>query len=179
MPTLGQPGRLDFADIKNPHHIESFKKSLKVLKDYNSRLLTVFRPHPTTDMKILDEILHCINYRNYVISYLHPLLLMKRANFVICPGISSTLLTDSYYRAVPSIEFSNYHKDILKRTNGKGSYDKITDYFVNDDEAKLREVIDKILADGFKLDRDEEKMKELYPELSADEIKAKFHFLKE
>ena len=175
--TFGKGGMGDFA-YKNPPYSEIFKKSLNVLKNYNDNILTVFKPHPTTDIEELHEILDSVGYKNYIISYLHPILLMKRAKFLQCFG-SSTLMADAYYHGCTVIEFSYYHPDTLNLTGGKASYHGVIDFFINQNEDQLKSVIDKILFQRIKMERNKVRIKKMFPILHPHEIKEKFAFLNE
>ena len=68
----------------NDYDDTAVEKCLKVLRPYNESILTVFKPHAVTDMEHFDSLLRRVGYRNYVVSYAHPMILANNARFIGC-----------------------------------------------------------------------------------------------
>jgi len=152
------------------------KECLAVLKEYNRDILTVFKPHHKTDIKKAQEILDSIGYENYVISYLHPLILMKNAKFTLTYSPSS-LLVEAHLNGCTTVEYADYDSRYLEYSRGKPIHLDCVDYFVCRDKQQLRQVIKELVYDGNDVKKKPKEIEEEVPILSSKEIRYKFNWL--
>lgn len=164
---LGPTGMLSHYLKQLPGEIV-MEESLKILKKYNEALLTIFKPHPTTDISVLKGIIDKIGYKNYLIDYAHPMVLSAKASFVIAPNFTSCM-NNSYFQGIPNIEFTSYDSVLYERY-GKQSYGgKMVDFFLLEkDWSKLEETTGKILNDEIKIQRDKIYIDKEYPDTPLD-----------
>ena len=149
--------------LEEPPLGELLQESLTVLKEFNDRITTVFRPHPCTDVDLLESMLLDIGFKNYKIDYGHPMILAKNAAFVI-GNFYSTTMFDAYYMGVPVIEYCYYDRELL-RLMGKKSYGGLCcDVFIDRDRKQLEEVVSDILSGKLKIKRDPQFIAENFPE---------------
>lgn len=128
------------------------QECLLVLKEYNESILTVFKPHPNTKIEEVKDLLADIDYKNYIISYTHPHVLLRNARFLLCHG-PSTLHTDAYYMGCPTLEYTHYDPRLLKMTGGESTASYFVDFFINNDAAKLREALEELICGNNKTHR--------------------------
>jgi len=140
---------LGVLDLPNPerenrHDLESVRGCLQVLCDYNSDIMTVFKPHPTTDLKKLDNLLQELHYENYEICNVHPMILAKGAKFTLA-NYSSTVLVDAHNLGCPTIDYVRYDSRGLEVLQGRSMLLDYVDFFVPGDTALFREVLDHLI----------------------------------
>ena len=155
-----------------------FEECLSVLRDYNDRLVTVFRPHPVTDMRKMKEILDRTQYRNYMVSYIHPAILIRNARFVMTNG-PSTLLSDAYFMSKPTLEYTDYDPRFLEASGGRSLAFDHSDSFINRDPEKLRRVFEGHLEGNGRVQRDPEKLRREFPRLKPEEIRKELWFFRD
>ena len=72
--------------------LHDFRKSIieiiNCIREKNSDIIIVFRPHPTTDIEELKTFFKQIDIKNYRISYVNPIILLKHCSFVVRYGAS-------------------------------------------------------------------------------------------
>ena len=159
-----------------PPAIEILTEAIHVLKNYKNKFLTVFKPHPTTDVDKLKALLNSTDFKNYVISYIHPVILIKNARFIFCNTVS-TLLIEAYFHGCPTVEYTHYDSRVYKFTNGQPLYLNCVDYFIHRDKQQLKQVLDKLVYNDIRVERDPKKIKEDFSILTSREIKEKFNCL--
>ena len=135
------------------NEVRDFRKSIckiiEAIREKNKNIYIIFRPHPTTDMEELNILFKSINLKNFIISYINPIILIKHCNFVVRYGASmldSRVFEEGKYLiryfytdlANDMIEELNYDKKLY---NKKNFIDII-------DEAELKNVIQKTLKDN-------------------------------
>jgi len=152
------------------------EECLKVLKDYNDDVLTVFRPHHKTDVKKVRRILDSIGYENYVISYLHPLILIKNAKFTLTYSPSS-LLVEAHMNGCTTVEYADYDVRYNRHSYEKPIHFGCVDYFICRDKEHLRQVVDKLVYNGNNVKKKPKEFEEGIPILSSKEIKCRFSWL--
>ena len=152
------------------------EECLATLKEYNRDILTVFKPHHKTDIKKAQEILDSIGYENYVISYLHPLILMKNAKFTLTCNPSS-LLVEAYLNGCTTVEYADYDVRYNRLSYEKPIYFGCVDYFICRDKEHLRQVVGKLVYDGNNVKNKPKEFGEEVPILSSKEIRYKFNWL--
>ena len=153
--------RLD--ELEEPPLSELLAESLTVLKKFNGRIHTIFRPHAITDVEEFKLRLEEIGYSNYSVDYGHPMILSSGAEFVI-GNFYSTTMFDSYYLGVPVIEYSFYDRELRKRIGFKSYGNGCCDFFIDRDRNKLEEVVSDILDGKIKTKRDSQFIDANFPE---------------
>ncbi|MCX6984143.1 MAG: hypothetical protein NT118_05230 [Lentisphaerae bacterium] len=143
--------RLD--ELEEPPLSELLAESLTVLKKFNSRIHTIFRPHAITDVEKFKLMLEKIDYENYSVDYGHPMILSSGAEFVIGNFFSTTLF-DAYYLGIPVIEYSFYDRELLRRIGTKSYGSGCCDFFIDRDPGKLESVVASILSGNAHVTRD-------------------------
>lgn len=155
-----------------------FIECLEILSEFSQSIQTVFKPSALTQIERIHEILDSINYKNYVISYAHPMMLMTNASFLLTNG-ASTLIRDAYFIGCPTIEYSDFG-DAIHKLNGEQSANlDFVDYYIYRDAQRLKEVVQLIIHHEHTIRRDPVKMKEDLPVLSAEKFKERLQFLSE
>lgn len=155
---------------------EVLRECLQILKDYNDDILTVFKPHPTTNIGKFQNILRSMSYKNYTITNIHWSYLARNAKFTFT-NHHSTLLSNAYFCGSPVVEYVQYDPRILKYTKGKSMAGDLVDYFIPRDKVQLREALDELIYNDFSVKRDSFRLKNDFPVLSLQDIKEKFSFL--
>jgi len=149
---------------------------LAALKEYNSDILTVFKPHHKTDIKKLQEILDSIGYENYVISYLHPLILMKNAKFTLACSPTS-LLVGAHLNGCTTIEYADYDARYNRYSDEKSIHLGCVDYFVHRDREYLKQVVKELIYNDNSVIKRTEDIEEYMPVFAPPEIINKFNWL--
>jgi len=145
--------------IEEPPISEVFKESLIQLKKFNPRMHTVIRPHPITDITILENILKEVEYQNFTIDYGHPAILSSKAAFVIGNSFSNTMY-DAYILKRPIILYTGYHKT----WRDKFMKWPFVDFMFDRDPNAFSETILKILDEKIEIKRDPSFMNDNFPE---------------
>ena len=83
----------------------SISSSLKILREARPELGVVFRYHPTTERDLFLKILENSEFRNYHISSAHPLILIKKCEFVFS-NIGTTIFSDAWFHRKPVVQYS-------------------------------------------------------------------------
>jgi hypothetical protein len=152
-----------------------FEEALSVLREYNDRITTVFRPHPATDLKKMDAIIQRTGYRNYIVTYVHPTLMMSRAKFVMSIGATS-LLSDAYFLKKATLEYSHYDHRYLEITGGQSLLFEHADHFINRNPQKLKETVDKLLDPDTPIVRDDEFIRKEFRLVGSEELRRQLGF---
>ena len=153
-------------EYNEPTLSELHRESLLVMHKFCDRLHTVFRLHPGMTVKQTDEFnsfLAEIGYSNYSFALEHPSVLSAHAKFVFSV-IFSSIMFDSYFLGVPTVEYCDYDKDFL-RGFGDSSYGgKCCDFFIKRDPVQLEKCIRDIIDGKAVVARDKEFMDYNFPE---------------
>jgi hypothetical protein len=160
----------------NPIGEVRLRECLEVLKTYNNDLMTVFKPSAITEMDKVYKILKEIGYKNYIVSYAHPIQICKNARFTIASH-HCTVLLDAYVLGCPTIEYMCYDSRIYNAFGGKSYLDGFVDYAIDRDQVALKTVLDKIIYSDVQVQRNDDKIKKHFPVLSTDKIKKLFEFI--
>jgi hypothetical protein len=155
---------------------ELLKECLLVLRDFNDDIVTVFKPHSKTDVGTVQDILEDVGFDNYIFSYVHPVVLAKRAKFMLTT-FSSTLLLQAYYERCMTVEYAHYYSKFFELNNGQSRYLDAVDYFIHRDREKLRQVLKKAIYSNIEIKRSSEVLETVFPVLSSKEIEEKFKWL--
>lgn len=147
--TLGKASNL----MDEPEMRELLAESLKIFKQYNQRILTVFRPHSVTDVKALEQLLKEIGYANYVIHYGHPMILTARAKFVFGNYFSNTMF-DAYYQGRPILEYSQIDPEMKAKIHHGSFGGRCADMLIHRDPTALRKIADQWINQDIAVKRD-------------------------
>ena len=155
---------------------EVFEESLNILKEFNGQIMTVFKPNQRADMNKAYKILNSVGYKNYIISNVHPVILLKEAKlFFACHPTS--LLIEAFFHGCPTVEYENYDGRFLDCNKGQSVYLNCVDYFVHRDVEELKQVIDKLIHNDIHVQRDPNRIKKDFPVLAPPELKEIFSWL--
>ncbi len=157
---------------------EKLRESLLVLREYNDKILTVFKPHFKTDMDAFHRILNEVGYRNYIVSYLHPDILCRGAKFTFSYH-STSVFIDSYFIGCPTVEYAHYDTRFLELNKQRPRYLDAIDYFSHRDPVKLQEILNTVLAEKTAIVRDHQKRSDDFFTIDSAELERIFSFLKE
>jgi len=152
---------------------EIFKESLLILKNFNDDIMTVFKPHYRADMDKALMIIESTGYKNYIISYLHPSLLIKKAKFTFSYTASS-ISVDAYYLGCPTVEYTQYDSRFFKWNKGRPIFLDSVDFFIHRDPKQLEMVLQKLVYEDIKVQREPKKLRNDFPVFSHDEIREAF-----
>jgi len=67
---------------------ESIMEIINAIREKNADIIIIFRPHPTTDIEELNILFKENNIKNFKISYINPIILLKYCSFVVRYGES-------------------------------------------------------------------------------------------
>ncbi len=118
---------------------------LQVLVRHGGGRPIFLKPHVVTDLAVLKEILSEIPHGNFVISYLHPMVLAQRARLFAC-NYYSTTVGDAAMLGVPTIEYTDYTDSALALTGGGSMRPQFIHHFINGDKTALDTTVREILA---------------------------------
>ena len=152
---------------------ELLKECLLVLKKFNNDIMTVFKPHNNTDMDKVVAIIESTGYKNYIISYSHPCLMIKNAKFTFSYTASS-ISVEAYYLGCPTVEYTHYDSRFFKWNKGRPIFLDSVDFFIHRDPKQLEMVLKKLIYEDIKIQREPHKLRNNFPVLSQDEIKEAF-----
>jgi len=144
---------------EEPHLIELLEESLRILKKYNNKIKTVFRPHFITDLGRLEALLEEVGYTNYVIDQGHPMVLSSNAKFVFGNRFSMTMY-DAYYLGKLVVEYCQYDPELLIRWKKQSYGGSCCDFFINRDKKQLDEILSKLIGGSIEVERDAKFIKE-------------------
>lgn len=130
---------------------ELLNESFEAINSLNLNFPIFIKPYPlgTDNEKFLNEsllyeILKNNNISNYIVTYLHPMILAQYSVFMLSNTNTSTF-ADFKYFDVPTIEYTHYSDLLLKNTNGKSIRPDWAKYFINHDKNKLIESLKEII----------------------------------
>jgi hypothetical protein len=135
--------------------------------------MTVFKLHSNTDIDKAIEIINLTGYRNYIISYLHPWLMMKNAKFTFS-YTPSAITIDAHFLGCPTVEYAHYDSRFYKYNKGQPMYLDSVDFFIHRDPKQLEMVLKKLIYEDIKIQREPHKLRNDFPVLSHDEIREAF-----
>ena len=82
--------RVDLVDNNNKFSVvDSFMKIIKTIRECDKDIYIIFRPHPTSDMQQLYNLLDSAKLKNYKISYINPSILIDKCMFVVTHATST------------------------------------------------------------------------------------------
>jgi len=160
----------------NPPRKVLLEECLLVLKEFCKDIHTVFKPSAVTEMDTFTRLINEVGYKNYTISYDHPICLAKNAKLTMA-YTPTGVLYDAYFIGCPTVEYAHYDSRVIEMTGGKSLTGDIVDYFVCRDMNKLRAVLKKLIYNYVKVERNGAKLREYFPVLTNQEIKDIFNHI--
>ena len=154
---------------------EKFKTCLNILKKYNNDIMTVFKPNQRIDIKKVHKILKNIGYKNYLITYTHPVILFQKAKFFFA-CFPTSLLIEAYYNGCPTVEYAHYDRRFYDYNKGQPMHLNCVDYFIHRDPEKLKKVLEGLIWGNINIKRNENVINTDFPVLSREEIREMFSF---
>ena len=136
----------DLGMIKNDDSVKNcLIETLEVLNSLDGKNISiVMKPHVITDLVVLKEITDLYPDLDFHISYLHPTLLSRLGNFVVC-NVYTTTVYDAFIQGLPVVEYTEYHPEALRVSKNGSSRPEFVTYFINRDKEKLQTVFEKLL----------------------------------
>ena len=162
----------------NPDHGNRYddalvRSCLQLLKVHNNEIATVFKPHAVTDMQHFQWLLDELGYKNYIISYSHPMILMKNAKFCFS-YYGTTLFLDAYFLGCPTVEFTRYDSRGLHITGDQSLLLDYVDYFSNGDEDRMQHMLHRIVHGDVTVERDPDRIEDDFTVRTSTEIAEEF-----
>lgn len=152
---------------------QKLRESLSILREYNSKIHTVFKPHFKTDLGSLKRMLEETGYSNYSISYLHPDTLCRDAMFTFSYH-STSVFIDSYFHGCTTVEYADYDTRFIQYNEGRARYLDAITYFSHRDPEKLRGILNTLIHGFVKAEPNREKLADDFFTISADELESEF-----
>jgi len=113
---------------------------LNILYEANCKLKVVFRYHPTTNRKQMEDILKKSKYKNIAFSYDHPHILIKKSKFIFST-IGTTLFCDAWNLKKTVVQFNpDENVSAERNTQGKliaSTFKPVVDHFIAYDKKKF------------------------------------------
>ena len=131
----------DMKSINTAHNmLNLFYETIKALSLMNIPVL--LKPHVFTDLGIVKKAIK--DNKNMHITYLHPTILALNSTFFVANAYSTTF-ADAHSLGLPTIEYTDYSKEMLEATSGKSLGHEYVDYFINNNQSELEKKIEDIL----------------------------------
>ncbi len=130
---------------------ELFDETLSVLEEVCKDIPVFVKPHPVAisssfEMERIRKIIKKHPNISVVITKLHPIILSFRAKFFIS-NVYSTSFSTARLSNIPTLEYTDYRDQILKATKNGSMRPDLVSYFINHDEKKLKQTINKIMKE--------------------------------
>lgn len=136
---LGTFAPLGFLNSKEAA-IYCLKETLSVLTKLNLKFPIFVKPHVVSDEGVYSKIIKSFKNNKIIVTQLHPGILALKSKVFIVNNYSTTISTAKLL-SVPTIEYTDYSKEMLKITKNKSVRPDYVDYFINRDKAKLKRTI--------------------------------------
>ena len=136
---LGTFSPLPYLKRKNTAEV-CFKEIIETIINLKVNFQVFIKPHVISKESIYLKILKSIPNKNIVITQLHPGILAMVSKVFICNYYSTTISTANLL-SVPTIEYTDYHREALKLTNQGSLYPEYVDFFIKRDKKKLEKVL--------------------------------------
>jgi len=124
-------------------YIKLFRKTIKIFKEKFPNIKILIKPHITTDLSIVMNEIE--NNKQFDITNIHPSVLSYYAKCFVS-NLYSTTFADAYNLGVYTVEFSDYSQNFLYCTSGESANPHYVDFFVNNDERKFAQSLQKIMV---------------------------------
>ena len=128
---------------------------LEELIDLKLDIPIFLKPYPLAtpiknkeNIDTLYKILLSQNYKKFVVTYLHPMILAQSSMLMIANSNTATF-ADFRYFDVPTIEYTHYSDLLLKKTNNQSIRPDWVSYFINHDRIKLKNCLKKLTSEKF------------------------------
>ena len=122
--------------------VDSFIKIIKTIRECDKDIYIVFRPHPTSDMQQLYNLLDSVKLKNYKISYANPSILIDKCKFVVAHTVSTLdtriwevkkILIRFFYPNVPA----NITEDVIATHKFQKAYNFVNGFEISDLKNKI------------------------------------------
>lgn len=136
---LGYFGKMDI--VRSSESMQKcFLESLQTIFEIFPNAHVILKPHFITDLTLLKELI--ADFSNYQISvdWVHPGLLGKICDLVICNSYSSAM-PDVFFQGAVTIEYTDYSEDALRITGGQSVAPLFIDKFINHNDSELRDYL--------------------------------------
>tara|TARA_B100001248_G_scaffold262618_2_gene260085 strand:+ start:1622 stop:2824 length:1203 start_codon:yes stop_codon:yes gene_type:complete len=140
---LGSFAPLGFLKNENTA-IYCLKETLSVLNKLNLELPILIKPHIVSEEEIYNTIIKSFKNKKFIITQLHPGILALKSKVFISNSYSTTMSTANLL-SVPTVEYTDYSKEMLKITKNKSIRPEYIDFFINRDKDKLKKTVLKCL----------------------------------
>ncbi len=136
---LGSFSPLPYLKNRNTAEV-CFKEIVETIIDLKTNVPIFIKPHVISNESIYLNTLKSFSNANIVITQLHPGILAMMSKVFICNYYSTTISTGNML-SVPTIEYTDYHKEALKLTKQGSLYPEYVDFFINRDKEILKKRI--------------------------------------
>lgn len=142
----GYLGPLDYLHAPDST-LRLLRQTLEILAEIAPQHVIVLKPHVITAKDVLDQVVRELRAAGakIAIANLHPSVLALRATCFIA-NYYSTTLADAYTMNTPTIEYTDYSARALEVTGGGSMNPDFVSHFINNDPARLRAILKKVLA---------------------------------
>ena len=167
---LGGLGGHFSAGIDEPSEAEMLAAMLELMKPFQDRILTVFKPHATTSIEKLKGVCDLVGFTNWEVSYRHPMILSAGAEFALSYYFSNAMF-DTHFLGKPTAEYCMRHEEIVQAQGGSQGLE-YCDFFTYKDPDKFTKDLEALVSGEFEINRGEDFMKESFPETSPQFFEA-------
>ena len=128
--------------LDNRHYDEIIDDILSSINTVYPKTKILIKPHPTTRQDKLDQIINNKKYKNIVLTYLQPNLILIRSLLSITE-LFGTVMIDANKLGITTVEYTKYDSETLNITNSNSLGDKHIDYFINFKKDDLKNILQK------------------------------------
>ena len=125
---------------------KNFENTVNVLSAIKGDIPVFLKPHHGTDLEYVNSVLS--EYDGFHITYLHPLMLIQNARFVVCNYYSS-ILADAHGLGVPTVEYTYYPSYIKEELGDKSLGSEYVDWFVYDEINSFKKIASNLVSKTF------------------------------
>ena len=112
---------------------------LSINKIYPEKKILI-KPHPTTREEKLHKIIKNNKYKNLILTYMQPNLILENAYLAITE-LFGTVMIDANKMGIPTIEYTKYDNQTLELTNNYSIGKKFIDHFINFNKNELEVIL--------------------------------------
>ncbi len=125
---------------------KNFENTVNALSAIKGDIPVFLKPHHGTDLEYVNSVLS--GYDGFHVTYLHPLMLIQNARFVVCNYYSS-ILADAHGLGVPTVEYTYYPSYIKKELGDKSMGSEYVDWFVYDEINSFKKIASNLVSKDF------------------------------
>ncbi len=128
--------------LDNRYYDEIIDDILSSINTLYPKIKILIKPHPTTRQYKLDQIINNKKYKNIILTYLQPNLILIRSLLSITE-LFGTVMIDANKLGITTVEYTKYDNETLNITNSNSLGDKHIDYFINFKKDDLKNILQK------------------------------------